>query len=198
MVRAIIRPTRRNPSSAHVTCQTPGWRRCTLDGVIEAAGRSGRPSTPAHSRRARRCSSAICPSSSTTWPLPERTGRLSVICGTTNSNHEMAADWLYQLELLEAEEQFWDCVVRGAKPVPASHRRRRGQSGRARSASKATMPGPSRRIRVAAAPRRGQGPRGIRTLIKSLVEEDVGRAFGHGIEAKRSKSGAITIREFVR
>ena len=33
--------------------------------------------------------------------------------------------------------------------------------------------------------------------IKTLVEDDVGRAFGHGIEAKRSKSGAITIREFV-
>ncbi len=23
---------------------------------------------------------------------------------------EVASDWLYQLELLEAEEQFWDCV----------------------------------------------------------------------------------------
>jgi len=32
-------------------------------------------------------------------------------------------------------------------------------------------------------------------LIKSLIEDDVARAFGHGIEAKRSKSGAITIRE---
>jgi hypothetical protein len=31
--------------------------------------------------------------------------------------------------------------------------------------------------------------------IKSLVEVDVSRAFGHGVEAKRSKSGAITIRE---
>jgi hypothetical protein len=31
--------------------------------------------------------------------------------------------------------------------------------------------------------------------LKSLVEEDVGRAFGHRIEAKRSKNGAITIRE---
>ena len=31
--------------------------------------------------------------------------------------------------------------------------------------------------------------------IKGLVEDDVSRAFGHGIEAKRSKSGAITIRE---
>ena len=34
------------------------------------------------------------------------------------------------------------------------------------------------------------------SLIKSLIEEDVTRAFGHGIEAKRSRSGAITIREF--
>jgi hypothetical protein len=34
--------------------------------------------------------------------------------------------------------------------------------------------------------------------IKALVEDDVARAFGHGIEAKRSKSGAITIREFAQ
>ena len=31
--------------------------------------------------------------------------------------------------------------------------------------------------------------------LKELVEPDVARAFGHGIEAKRSKVGAITIRE---
>jgi hypothetical protein len=31
-----------------------------------------------------------------------------------------------------------------------------------------------------------------------LVENDVSRAFGHGIEARRSKAGAITIREFTR
>jgi hypothetical protein len=31
--------------------------------------------------------------------------------------------------------------------------------------------------------------------IKGLVEADVARAFGHGIEAKRSKSGALSIRE---
>ena len=30
--------------------------------------------------------------------------------------------------------------------------------------------------------------------LKELIDEDVKRAFGHGIEAKRSKSGAITIR----
>jgi len=33
------------------------------------------------------------------------------------------------------------------------------------------------------------------TSLKELVEPDVARAFGHGIEAKRSKAGAISIRE---
>ena len=31
--------------------------------------------------------------------------------------------------------------------------------------------------------------------LKDLVEPDVARAFGHGIEVKRSKAGALTIRE---
>ena len=34
--------------------------------------------------------------------------------------------------------------------------------------------------------------------IKALVEADVARAFGHGIEAKRSKSGALSIRELAQ
>ncbi len=45
---------------------------------------------------------------------------LSVIFG----NHkyeaiEIASDWLYQLDLLEAEEEFWDCVQTGREPVAA-------------------------------------------------------------------------------
>ena len=31
--------------------------------------------------------------------------------------------------------------------------------------------------------------------IKELIESDVARAFGHGVEARRSKAGAISIRE---
>ena len=31
--------------------------------------------------------------------------------------------------------------------------------------------------------------------MRKLIEPDVKRAFGHGIEAKRSKSGALSIRE---
>jgi hypothetical protein len=33
------------------------------------------------------------------------------------------------------------------------------------------------------------------SALKELVEDDVARAFGHGVEARRSKAGAISIRE---
>lgn len=33
------------------------------------------------------------------------------------------------------------------------------------------------------------------SALKELVEDDVARAFGHGLEVKRSKAGALTIRE---
>jgi hypothetical protein len=123
---------------------------------------------------------------------------LSVIFG----NHkfeiiEVAADWLYQLELLEAEEEFWDCVLTGKEPVPIE-----------------PLP-PPRPIAVREVCLDGNNAwasaafdwlkhrdaakahASATTLIKGLLEEDVSRAFGHGIEAKRSKSGAITIRELV-
>ncbi len=58
------------------------------------------------------------------------------------------------------------------------------------------MPGGGCR-RLAAAPRCGEEACWRGEFTKGLVEEDVGRAFGHGIEAKRSKAGAITIRELV-
>jgi hypothetical protein len=37
---------------------------------------------------------------------------------------------------------------------------------------------------------------GVATVVlKGLVDDDVARAFGHGVEARRSKAGALTIRE---
>ena len=124
---------------------------------------------------------------------------LSVIFG----NHkfeifEVAADWLYQLELLEAEEQFWDCVVSGREPVAASpppvprpigtrELCFEGNNAWAAAAFDWLMHRDAAKTHSSAC-----------MLIKSLVEDDVARAFGHGIEARRSKSGAITIRELAR
>jgi len=121
---------------------------------------------------------------------------LSVIFG----NHkfemfEIAADWLYQFELLEAEQQFWTCVLNGEEPVavePPSPPRPigtrevclEGNNAWASAAFDWVTHREAAKTHASAC-----------VSIKSLVEEDVSRAFGHGIEAKRGKSGAITIRE---
>jgi hypothetical protein len=122
---------------------------------------------------------------------------LSVIFG--NHKYEMfeiAADWLYQIELLAAEQRFWDCVQSGTEPVaveppppprPIGTREvcLEGNNAWAAAADDWLKHRDAAKAHSAAC-----------TSIKSLIEEDACRAFGHGIEAKRSKSGAITIREF--
>ena len=121
---------------------------------------------------------------------------LSVIFG----NHkyeifEVAADWLYQLELLDAEAEFWDCVQSGKPPVtppvplppkPVGVREvcLEGNNSWASAAVDWLDHRDAAKRHAAAC-----------GTIKTLVEADVARAFGHGIEAKRSKSGALSIRE---
>jgi len=121
---------------------------------------------------------------------------LSVIFG--NARYEMfevAADWLYQLELLEAEEAFWNCVITGNEPVPTVPPAPprpvgtrevclEGNNAWAAAATDWLDNREAAKLHAAAT-----------KALKELVEEDVGHAFGHGIEAKRSRSGAITIRE---
>jgi predicted phage-related endonuclease len=121
---------------------------------------------------------------------------LSVIFG----NHkyeivEIGRDWLYQQELFDAERHFWHCVVTGKHPVavepppppkPIGHREicLDGNNAWASAAADWLDSREAAKKYTAAS-----------TSIKSLVEDDVARAFGHGIEAKRSKAGAITVRE---
>jgi predicted phage-related endonuclease len=121
---------------------------------------------------------------------------LSVIFG----NHkwelfEVAADWLYQEDLLIAEARFWDCVRKGERPVaapvppppkPVGVREicLEGNNAWASAACDWLTHKGAAKIHASAC-----------SILKSLIEDDVARAFGHGIEAKRSRSGAVTIRE---
>lgn len=178
-------------------CARYDWRRCTLDGFVEtAAAVFEAKHTNAFATTdevVRRYMPQLQHNMAVTGA--ER-GLLSVIFG----NHkyeviEIASDWLYQLELLEAEQAFWDCVVTGKKPVPmlpptpprpVGTREVCLEGNNAWSSAAADwLQEREAATRYAAATK----------SLKELVEDDVGRAFGHGIEAKRSRSGAITIRE---
>ena len=178
-------------------CPRHDWRRCTLDGFVEDVPAVFEAKHTNAFATSEEVVARYMPQLQHNMAVAgvER-AFLSVIFG----NHkyeviEVAADWLYQLELLEAEEEFWDCVVTGREPVaaappvpprPVGTREVCLEGNNAWAAAAADWLDNREAAKVHQAATK---------TIKQLVEEDVGRAFGHGIEAKRSKSGAITIRE---
>jgi predicted phage-related endonuclease len=124
---------------------------------------------------------------------------LSVIFG----NHkfemfEVASDWLYQLDLLQAEEDFWNCVVTGREPLPAPTPVSPKPIGTREICLEGNNAWASAAVDWVANRAAAKIHASACTIIKSLVEDDVSRAFGHGVEAKRSKAGAISIRELVQ
>jgi hypothetical protein len=124
---------------------------------------------------------------------------LSVIFGNHRfETFEVAADWLYQLELLDAEADFWDCVQSGREPIPAPPPAPPMPIG----VREVCFEGTNSWAAAAADWLENREAAKVHSsackTIRELVEDDVARAFGHGIEAKRSKSGAISIRELAQ
>ncbi len=185
---------------AVIQCERHEWRRCTLDGFVEKADAVWEAKHTNAFASTDEVIERYMPQLQHNMAVSRAEHAfLSVIFG----NHkfeaiEVAADWLYQLDLLEAEQDFWDCVVTGREPVAAA------------------VPAPPKPIGVREVCLEGSNVwaaaaadwldnkdaakvyASATKALKELVESDVARAFGHGIEAKRSRSGAITIRELVK
>ena len=180
-----------------VTCTKYRWRKCTLDGLVEASGAVFEAKHTNSFVRTDEVLERYMPQLQHNMAVTgaER-AVLSVIFG--NARYEMfevAADWLYQLDLFKAEQAFWNAVLSGEPPVavqppPAPRvvatREISFEGNNAWAAAAADWLETSKAAKTHAT--------ACKTL-KELVEDDVVRAFGHGIEAKRSKAGAITIRE---
>ena len=180
-----------------LSCPANPWRRCSLDGYLADTAAVWEAKHTNAFARAEEVLERYMPQLQHNMAVARcDTAVLSVIFG----NHkyeiiEVASDWIYQIELLQAEVDFWDCVRTGRKPVPA------------------VPPAPPRPVGVREVSLAGNNAWAAAaadwlqhrdaaklhssacTRIKELVEPDVARAFGHGIEAKRSKAGAITIKE---
>jgi hypothetical protein len=103
------------------------------------------------------------------------------------------ADPLYQHLLLTAEKKFWRCVATGETPrlfgIEAPRPRLEAVRIVDMSASNswAEFSATFRRTRPAY-----QEHEGAKADLKKLVPEDAREAVGHGLPAKRSKSGAIS------
>jgi predicted phage-related endonuclease len=128
------------------------------------------------------------------WVVASRTAVLSIITGG-GKWVEIAtqADPLYQHLIVTAERKFWRCVESGELPrlfgvEPPRPRleavRIADMSG---SNSWAEFAGLFRSTRQAFLEHERS-----KTELKALMPEDAKEAIGHGIRAKRSKSGAIS------
>jgi len=181
-------------------CSQHAWRTCTLDGLVEESGAVF---------EAKHTNAFAKPEEVLERYMPQLQHNmavagadravLSVIFG--NARYEMfeiAADWLYQLDLFKAEQDFWNAVRSGEPPVvapappaprPVATRELSFEGNNQWAAAAADWLAHAAAARTHAT--------ACKTL-KELIDEDVKRAFGHGIEARRSKSGAISIRELVQ
>ena len=180
-----------------LTCAQYRWRKCTLDGRVEASGAIFEAKHTNGFVKAEDVLERYMPQLQHNMAVARaERAILSVIFG--NAKYEMfevAADWLYQLDLLEAEKAFWSAVLSGepptAMPPPPAPRpiatrelSFEGNNAWASAAADWLETGKAAKTHASA----------TRTL-KELLDDDVRRAFGHGIEARRSKAGAITIKE---
>jgi predicted phage-related endonuclease len=128
------------------------------------------------------------------WLANARSSVLSIITGGGKwVELTIHADPLYQHLLLTAEKKFWRCVQSGEEPrlFGVEPPRPRLEAVRivdmSASNSWAEFAAVFRRTRPAFVEHES-----AKANLKKLVPEDAKEAIGHGLKAKRSKSGAIS------
>jgi hypothetical protein len=128
------------------------------------------------------------------WITASRMAVLSIITGGGKwVELTIHADPLYQHLLLTAEKKFWHCVQSGETPRLFGIEPPRPRLAAVRivdmtaSNSWAEFAATFRRTRSAF-----QEHEGAKAELKNLVPENAKEAIGHGLKAKRSKSGAIS------
>jgi hypothetical protein len=127
------------------------------------------------------------------WVANAREAVLSIITGGGKwVEIKLSADCLYQHLLLTAERKFWRCVETGEPPRVFGIDSPRARIGTVRivdmssSNAWAEFSNVFRRTREAY-----HEHEQAKVELKSLMPEDAKVAIGHGVRAKRSKSGAV-------
>src|SRR4051812_36879557 len=128
------------------------------------------------------------------WVIAARSAVLSIITGGGKwVEITVHADPLYQHLLLTAEKKFWRCVQAGETPHLFGIETPRP---RLEAVKVVDMSGSNLWADLAAVYLRTREAHGeheaAKADLKKLVPEDAREAAGHGIRAKRSKSGAVS------
>ncbi len=179
-----------------VTHPVVKWMAATLDGLVEPGGAvfEAKFMLPWSFSEEGAAEKYMPQLQHNMWVTNATTSVLSVITGGGKwVEITVAADSLYQHLLLTAEKKFWRCVESGEPPrlFFAEPLRPRIEAIRivdmSSSNAWAEFAAVFRQTRTAFLQHEN-----AKVELKSLMPEDAKEAVGHGIRAKRSKSGAIS------
>lgn len=172
------------------------WMAATLDGRVKATGAvfEAKFALPWNFSEEAAAQKHMAQLQHNMWVTASRTAVLSIITGGGKwVEMTIPADSLYQHLLLTAEKKFWRCVETGELPHLFGVEPPRPKLEAVRtvdmSASNtwAEFAGVYRLTHSAALDHDR-----AKAELKALVPEDAKEAAGHGVRAKRSKSGAIS------
>jgi predicted phage-related endonuclease len=172
------------------------WMAATLDGMVKATGAvfEAKFMLPWSFSEEAAAVKHMAQLQHNMWVTASRMAVLSIITGGGQwVEITIPADPLYQHLLLTAEKKFWRCIETGETPQLFGVEPPRPRLAAVRivdmSASNAWAEFAAiyRRTRLA-----HQEHETAKADLKKLVPEDAKEAIGHGLRAKRSKSGAIS------
>jgi predicted phage-related endonuclease len=172
------------------------WMGATLDGRIEATGAvfEAKFMLPWSFSEEAAAGKHIAQLQHNMWVINAQMAALSIITGGGKwVEITLSADPLYQHLLITAERKFWRCVEAGDPPRLFGIDPPRPRLAAVRIVDMSTsnawaeVASMFRRTREAAAEHEKS-----KSELKGLMPEDAKEAFGHGIRAKRSKSGAVS------
>jgi hypothetical protein len=172
------------------------WMAATLDGMVEGVGAvfEAKFMLPWSFSEQAAAEKHMAQLQHNMWVTNAKTAALSIITGG-GKWIEMAipADALYQHLLLTAERRFWRCVETGELPRPFGVETPRLAIDAVRIVD---MSGSNSWAEMAVLFRSTRSAfldhERAKVELKGLMPEDAKEAFGHGIRAKRSKSGAVS------
>jgi predicted phage-related endonuclease len=172
------------------------WMAATLDGMIEQTGAvfEAKFMLPWSFSEVLAVEKYMPQLQHNMWVINAKAAVLSIITGGGKwLEIKISADPLYQHLLLTAEKKFWRCVESGGPPhlFGAEPPRARIEAVRivdmSSSNAWAEFSNVFRRTREAYLEHEN-----AKAELKGLMPEDAKEAIGHGIRAKRSKSGAVS------
>ena len=180
----------------HVRHPAIPWMAATLDGRVKSSGAvfEAKFMLPWSFSEEAAAEKHMAQLQHNMWVVAARSAVLSIITGGGKwVEIKTHADPLYQHLIVTAERKFWRCVENGEAPALFGVEPPRPRIEAVRIVDMSSSNAWAEFAAVFSRTRSAHlEHEQAKTELKSLVPEDAQQAIGHGVRAKRSKSGAIS------